>query len=101
MSCYCSTSKTDLYELFIIRETEFAPVFFSHMKKGRIIIRAERCKACLLCIEVCKNKGIKQGGSLNKAGYVPVERDEECDCNGCALCAVRCPEIAVEVYRDE
>jgi len=70
------------------------------MSKGLIKIQAERCKACMLCIEVCKQKCIRAGSTLNKAGYLSVEFDENCGCTGCALCALRCPEVAIEVYRE-
>ncbi len=68
--------------------------------KGKIQIDKERCKACMLCIEVCKNKGIEPGAALNKAGYMPVVVGKDADCKGCALCATRCPEVAIEVYRE-
>jgi len=34
-------------------------------------------------------------------GYRPVSFDEGKGCTGCALCAVSCPEVAVEVYREK
>jgi 2-oxoglutarate ferredoxin oxidoreductase subunit delta len=71
------------------------------MKKAHVIINAERCKACLLCVEVCSRGCIRIGASLNTAGYVPVEFDDSCDCIGCALCAIRCPEVAIEIFSDE
>jgi 2-oxoglutarate ferredoxin oxidoreductase subunit delta len=43
---------------------------------------------------------------LNKKGYYPVryvEKDIEIEkhrCNGCTLCAIVCPDIAIEVYRE-
>lgn len=71
------------------------------MKKAHLKIRTDRCKACLLCIEVCSRGCIHAGASLNPAGYMPVEFDDSCGCNGCALCAIRCPEVAIEIYADE
>ena len=71
------------------------------MKRGRTEIRTELCKACLLCLEVCKHHGLKRGSGLNRIGYVPVEPDPQGECTGCALCAVRCPEAAIEVWIDE
>jgi 2-oxoglutarate ferredoxin oxidoreductase subunit delta len=69
--------------------------------KGRIVIRAGRCKACQLCVEVCTRRAIAPGGTLNEAGYAAVVFVETAGCNGCALCAVRCPEVAIEVFRGE
>lgn len=74
--------------------------FFFGMN-GKIEIIANLCKTCLLCIEVCKKGAIKQGYVLNAAGYTAVIFDEDCECNGCKLCAIRCPEIAIEVYREK
>jgi 2-oxoglutarate ferredoxin oxidoreductase subunit delta len=42
---------------------------------------------------------------LNIKGYHPAEytEDETSDdrkCTGCALCAVMCPDVAIEVFRD-
>jgi 2-oxoglutarate ferredoxin oxidoreductase subunit delta len=68
---------------------------------GRITIAFGRCKACLLCVEVCNKNALRQGSELNEAGYVPVVFDENAGCNGCALCAIRCPDAAIEVFRGE
>lgn len=68
---------------------------------GRIVIDEQKCKACLLCIDVCPKKLIKQGKIINKSGYYPVIFDDpNKQCIGCALCAQRCPDIAIkEVYK--
>jgi 2-oxoglutarate ferredoxin oxidoreductase subunit delta len=71
------------------------------MKKIKLTIRADRCKACFLCIEVCTRTCIQAGTVLNQAGYMPVEFDDSRGCNGCALCAIRCPEVAIEIFNDE
>jgi len=40
---------------------------------------------------------------MNQKGYCPVEfsetqlRNEERKCTGCSLCAISCPEVAIEV----
>lgn len=68
---------------------------------GKIIINAERCKACLLCVEVCKNQRLSAGTALNKAGYLPVIQNEDVACKACALCALRCPEVAIEVWVEQ
>jgi 2-oxoglutarate ferredoxin oxidoreductase subunit delta len=64
----------------------------------RVVIDRERCKGCLLCLEVCPPRvlGI---GPLNAAGYqVAVLLDNE-RCTSCTACAIICPESAVTVYR--
>jgi 2-oxoglutarate ferredoxin oxidoreductase subunit delta len=72
--------------------------------KGKIKIDRERCKGCLLCIEVCPNHRIEVDDTLNKKGYLPARfkeevKEDEKGCTGCAQCATVCPEVAIEVYR--
>jgi 2-oxoglutarate ferredoxin oxidoreductase subunit delta len=72
--------------------------------KGNIVIDSERCKGCLLCIEVCPNVRIEVDKALNKKGYSPARfketaKENEKGCTGCAQCATVCPEVAIEVYR--
>jgi 2-oxoglutarate ferredoxin oxidoreductase subunit delta len=72
--------------------------------KGKIEIDRERCKGCLLCIEVCPNMRIEVDKAMNKKGYSPARfketaKEDEKGCTGCAQCATVCPEVAIEVYR--
>jgi 2-oxoglutarate ferredoxin oxidoreductase subunit delta len=75
-------------------------------KKGKISLDSEACKACYLCISVCPQKLISISEELNQKGYYPaqfterktVENDRKC--TGCATCALVCPDIAIEVYRE-
>lgn len=68
----------------------------SHIK-----IDGQKCKACYLCIEECPKKLIKVGDKVNNLGNRPVVfEDPKNECLGCAMCAVRCPDMAItEVYR--
>jgi len=68
--------------------------------KGRIIIKKELCKECLLCVHFCPKDHIIQSKEYNAQGYRPVDTDDEKECNGCAICATMCPEVAIEVYRE-
>jgi ferredoxin len=48
---------------------------------------------------------IETSDDLNQLGYYPAYfaeknlKKEERKCTGCGLCAISCPEIAIEVYR--
>jgi 2-oxoglutarate ferredoxin oxidoreductase subunit delta len=72
---------------------------------GYIEIDSESCKDCKLCISVCPHRLIDSSDQMNQKGYYAVcftEKElkkEERKCTGCSLCAISCPEIAIEVYR--
>jgi 2-oxoglutarate ferredoxin oxidoreductase subunit delta len=81
---------------------------------GKIIINAERCKGCGLCVAVCPNNSIVISEKSNQTGYFPaepvpadkrsvesgVEGAKNTDCTGCGVCAIICPEAIIEVFRD-
>jgi len=66
-----------------------------------IVIDKNKCKACFLCIEECPKKLIKVGKETNNLGNRTAEFcDPNGECLGCAMCAVRCPDLAItEVHR--
>jgi 2-oxoglutarate ferredoxin oxidoreductase subunit delta len=65
-----------------------------------IVIDSECCKGCGLCISACRLGIIKKSNlQFNRLGYSTVEVIEPQKCNGCAACALVCPDVAIEVYR--
>lgn len=66
---------------------------------AKVEILFDYCKACGLCISACKNNVLKLGNSTNSMGYNVVTTDESMRCIGCKMCAIVCPEAAIEVYR--
>jgi 2-oxoglutarate ferredoxin oxidoreductase subunit delta len=67
--------------------------------KGVIEISQELCKGCELCISFCPKGLISSSSKLNAAGYPPAVFNDNGECTGCAVCALVCPEVAIEVYR--
>jgi len=68
--------------------------------KGYIEINQELCKGCQICLTFCTKAVIALHSKVNAAGYVPVTFNKDGNCNGCGVCAIVCPEVAIEVYRE-
>ncbi len=68
---------------------------------SHIVIDRDKCKACYLCIKECPKNLIKISSETNSLGNHIVEfSDPNKNCIGCAMCATRCPDLAIkEVYR--
>jgi len=61
-------------------------------------LKFERCKGCSLCVDTCPKGIIKmQNERLNKCGYYTVEVKDDSACTACALCAMMCPDCAIEI----
>ena len=68
---------------------------------GKIVIDNNRCKSCYICTTTCPKGFIKKSSKTNRLGDYMVEFDDpNGECIGCAMCAKRCPDMAItEVYR--
>ncbi|MBC7286823.1 MAG: 4Fe-4S dicluster domain-containing protein [Armatimonadetes bacterium] len=64
-----------------------------------IVIDADRCKACGLCITFCPANVLALGEQLNRYGYHPVVAVKPDDCTGCRSCVIMCPDVCIEIYR--
>mgnify|MGYP001035698038 CR=1 FL=1 len=73
------------------------------LSSAYIVINAERCKGCRLCIHACPKGIIGLAPHINKMGYIPaaVIEDKAQECTGCIACAMMCPDAAISVYRRE
>lgn len=63
-----------------------------------VSFRADRCKGCKLCIQVCPKQIIEIDRSIiNQKGFYAVCVTDKEKCTGCAFCATICPDTAIEV----
>ena len=67
--------------------------------RGTVVIDAERCKGCELCIPACPPEVLLMSPKRNASGYLLPELLE--GCTGCGACLMVCPDFCFEVYRLE
>jgi 2-oxoglutarate ferredoxin oxidoreductase subunit delta len=66
--------------------------------KFHVVVDAERCKGCELCVVVCPQRNLHLIEAFNRSGYHPVEfhyHGERGACTGCGLCYWVCPDFAI------
>ncbi|MBD3165311.1 4Fe-4S dicluster domain-containing protein [bacterium] len=63
----------------------------------RVIIDAEKCKGCELCVRACPQVILSMGEKINTKGYFYAQVHDQPRCIGCRLCGLTCPDIAIEV----
>jgi 2-oxoglutarate ferredoxin oxidoreductase subunit delta len=67
---------------------------------GTIVVDAERCKGCDICVYFCPPGVLCLSNRRNSLNHRVVELFDEEHCTGCEICAKVCPDMAViEVYR--
>jgi len=66
---------------------------------GTVKILDDRCKGCDLCVPECPVDILEMGSRVNKKGYPLVEVIDVKKCIACNLCALICPDRAIEVMR--
>lgn len=67
-----------------------------------IKINNSRCKSCYLCVDTCPKGLIQKSDKTNRLGDFLVEfNDKNKECIGCAMCAKRCPDVAIEVFKEQ
>ena len=64
----------------------------------KIVIDPGRCKGCERCVEACPQHVIAMSRELNEKGYFYAYPANQPFCIGCRLCAITCPDVAVEVF---
>ena len=68
-------------------------------KEEKIRVDKEKCKGCMLCINVCPLKLMQDSGKVNSKGlnYVYVKDPETC--TRCGMCVMVCPDCAIEIKK--
>ncbi len=69
------------------------------LTEARVVIHAEHCKACGLCIIACPKKVLEAAEEFNHMGYHPTRYKGE-GCIGCGICYYTCPEpMAITIFK--
>jgi 2-oxoglutarate ferredoxin oxidoreductase subunit delta len=64
----------------------------------KIVVDEKRCKGCERCKEVCPEGVLSMSKRLNEKGYLFAIPTQQPKCLGCMLCAINCPDVAIEVF---
>jgi 2-oxoglutarate ferredoxin oxidoreductase subunit delta len=68
--------------------------------RGSVVIDAERCTGCNICVELCPQHCLKLGEEVNSHDYrIAILAPAE-DCTGCEICGWACPHWAIDVFRE-
>ena len=67
------------------------------LTRGTVVIEAERCKGCELCIPACRPGVLRMTTRLNHHGYAVPEL--LAGCTACKACFDVCPDYVFDVYR--
>ena len=65
--------------------------------RGTVVLDAERCKGCELCIPACPPEVLRMSTKRNASGYLLPELLE--GCTGCGACLMVCPDFCFDVYQ--
>jgi 2-oxoglutarate ferredoxin oxidoreductase subunit delta len=67
-------------------------------KQYHVHVDGAMCKGtegCGLCLAVCDQDVLRIADSMNQRGVHPVEASASQQCNGCTLCVLHCPDLAI------
>ena len=63
----------------------------------QVAVDVSRCKGCERCITACPQGVLAMSGEFNEKGYYYATPVRQPHCIGCRLCAITCPDVAIEL----
>ncbi|MBI4702560.1 MAG: 4Fe-4S binding protein [Deltaproteobacteria bacterium] len=63
----------------------------------KVIVDADRCKGCELCVRACPQQILDLSKGFNVKGYSYACVQDQPRCLGCRLCAITCPDVAIAI----
>ncbi len=67
----------------------------------RVKVDPALCKSCELCVPACPKKIMIITDSKNELGFKVAGCTDARQCTGCLACALVCPEVAIEISKEE
>ena len=64
-----------------------------------VVIDKESCKNCQYCMKYCQKDVLDVSENINARGYSYVYVKNPGNCTGCAICAIICPDAAIEIFK--
>lgn len=74
----------------------------ANMKQYYVHVDLVMCKGtegCGLCLSVCDQDVLRIAAEMNSRGVHPAEVQAVHQCNGCGLCVLHCPDLAIWLER--
>jgi pyruvate ferredoxin oxidoreductase delta subunit len=68
-------------------------------RSERPVIRAEECKRCGICADVCPDSAVHE--EVDPGRDKPTYHIDYEYCKGCGMCAYECPADAIELVPEE
>ena len=70
-------------------------------QKPIVIIDAEYCKGCGICIHFCPKHILGLASEVNSLGYHPPIVTNGNECTGCRQCELYCPDFAIFIIEED